>query len=77
MTLQDIFDIIDANAKAKKILAEDDFKVAELHCKKGIFDRWYSQTRDDKGLAYNLGWEHANETYKNSKVQFLDYELPF
>ena len=71
MTLQDLFDHIDARAEMKKKVAQQDYNNAQVDCKHGNYDKWYRYNRKDEGLAYDLGWMHANKTYHNDKVQFI------
>lgn len=77
MTLQDLLASIDIEALNKKAVAEMDYTAGEADCKAGIYDEWYRFKRTDDGLAYNLGWMHANRTVKNvkSKVSFIDYDI--
>lgn len=75
MTLQDLYKHIDAEAQKKKDAARSDYLVAGIHCKKGIYDKFYRYHRSDNGFAYDLGWMHANETYKNEKVQFIECDV--
>lgn len=72
MTLQDLFDHIDARAEMKKKVAQQDYNKGQEHCKHGNYDTWYRCHRSDDGLAYDLGWTHANETVKNDKVNYID-----
>lgn len=71
MTLQDLFDSIDARAEMKKKVAQQDYNIAQSDCKVGVYDKWYRSNRKDDGLAYDLGWMHANETVKNDSVHFI------
>ena len=75
MTLQELFDQIDAKAMMAKSLARDDYRYAQEDCKQGFYDKWYRYNRKDDGLAYDLGWQHANETYKIEKVTFIECGL--
>lgn len=72
MTLQDLFASIDARAEMMKKIAQQDYAIGQADCKQGYYDKWYRHNRKDDGLAYDLGWMHANETYRNDKVQFIE-----
>lgn len=72
MTLQDLFQHIDAEAQKRKDSARSDFESAERDCEYGIYDKFYRYHRSDNGLAYDLGWMHANEIYKNKEVLFIE-----
>lgn len=72
MTLQDLFASIDARAEMQKQVAEQDYNTAQSDCKLGIYDKWYRSHRKDDGVAYDLGWMHANEIFKNENVNFIE-----
>lgn len=71
MTLQDLYASIDARAEMQKKVAQHDYNIAQEDCKHGVYDKWYRYNRKDDGFAYDLGWMHANETFKNDKVNFI------
>ena len=59
-------------SKDKKDLARIDMKFAYDDCKRGYYDKYYRYHRCDNGLAYDIGWTHANQIYQNDKVIFLN-----
>lgn len=71
MTLKDLFDSLYAREDMNKELAQQDFNIAQSDCKVGVYNKWYWSNRKDDGLAYDLGWMHANETVKNDSVHFI------
>lgn len=70
MTLKQFLASIDEDAKRKKLRAKADFNAAVNDCRCGLYDKWFRYHREDSGLAYDVGWMHANETIKVDKVTF-------
>lgn len=72
MTLQELYSHIDSEAQKKKEVARCDYEAAERDCKNGVYDKFYRYHHSDNGFAYDLGWMHANETFRNEKVTFIE-----
>ena len=71
MTLDKLLQLIDEDVVIRKRVAKADYQAGYNDCEQGQYDQWYRNHRKDNGLAYDIGWNSANEIFKNNNVKII------
>lgn len=74
-TLKELEREIMYRANVQIEMARYDFSHGVADCTCGVYDKWYRYSRPDEGRAYDLGWQHQNETTQNDSVSFIERSL--